>query len=110
MYAFHAGQTGGLYSNYAIYAPDVPVIRTDAGDLLSRPYLCSFITCPAVNAGAVRAKDRGSIRPEMERRVGKVLALAAGHGHDGVVLGAWGCGVFRNDPGMIAELFHAALS
>jgi uncharacterized protein (TIGR02452 family) len=109
-YAFHAGQTGGLYSNYALYSPDVPVIRTDAGDLLPRPYLCSFITCPAVNAGAVRTKDRGRIRPEMERRVEKVLTVAAGHGHEVVVLGAWGCGVFRNDPEMIAELFHAALN
>ena len=52
MYASHAGHTGGFYSHYAIYSPEVPVIRTDAGDLLPRPYLCSFITCPAVNAGA----------------------------------------------------------
>jgi uncharacterized protein (TIGR02452 family) len=36
------------------------------------------------------------------------LAIAAGHGHDTAVLGAWGCGVFRNDPEMIAELFRAA--
>jgi uncharacterized protein (TIGR02452 family) len=33
----------------------------------------------------------------------------AGHGHDAVVLGAWGCGVFRNDPEMVAELFAGAL-
>jgi uncharacterized protein (TIGR02452 family) len=27
-----------------------------------------------------------------------------------LVLGAWGCGVFGNDPREIATLFHAALS
>jgi uncharacterized protein (TIGR02452 family) len=26
-----------------------------------------------------------------------------------VVLGAWGCGVFGNDPSEIAHLFHGAL-
>jgi uncharacterized protein (TIGR02452 family) len=46
----------------------------------------------------------------METRVAKVLAIAAIHGHEALVLGAWGCGVFGNDGGEIAELFRAALT
>jgi uncharacterized protein (TIGR02452 family) len=110
MYAFHAGQRGGFYSNYAIYTPGVPVIRDDDGELLDEPYLCSFITSPAVNTGVVGDARQEKICAEMERRVEKVLTIAGGHGHDGAVLGAWGCGVFRNDPDMIAALFHAALT
>jgi uncharacterized protein (TIGR02452 family) len=109
MYGHHAGERGGFYTNYAIYSPGVPVIRDDDGDLLDPYYLCSFITSPAVNAGASREKSRGVIRAEMARRVRKVLAIAAGHGHDAVVLGAWGCGVFRNDPEVVAELFRESL-
>jgi uncharacterized protein (TIGR02452 family) len=45
----------------------------------------------------------------MRVRVLKVLAIAAEKGHDAVVLGAWGCGVFGNDPQEIAELFQRAL-
>ena len=46
----------------------------------------------------------------MEERIEKVPGrLMAGHGHDAAVLGAWGCGVFKNDPEMIAELFATAL-
>src|SRR5580704_17181028 len=45
----------------------------------------------------------------MEERVERVLDVAALHGHEALVMGAWGCGVLRNDPGMIAELFHLAL-
>jgi uncharacterized protein (TIGR02452 family) len=41
--------------------------------------------------------------------IGRVLAIAATHGHDALVLGAWGCGVFQNDPTEIAGLFAAAL-
>jgi uncharacterized protein (TIGR02452 family) len=111
MYAHHAGTRGGFYTNYAIYSPDVPVIRTDDGELLAEPYLCSFITAPAVNAGRA-ARDHGpsAIRDEMEQRVHKVLSLAAGHGHDAAILGAWGCGAFQNDTAMVAQLFHEALT
>jgi len=71
------------------------------------------VTSPAVNTG-VFAKEhkpgrRDVIRDEMAARIEKVLAVMAGHGHDAAVLGAWGCGVFRNDPEMIAELFANAL-
>ena len=109
MYLHHARAPGGFYSNYAVYSPGVPVIRTDDGELLDEPYLCAFVTAPAVNVGAIRPEDGGPVRSEMAGRVRKVLAVAAGHGHDAVVLGAWGCGVFRNDPEVIADLFREAL-
>jgi uncharacterized protein (TIGR02452 family) len=109
MYSYHAPMRGGMYSNYAIYSPGVPVFRDDDGNLLDEPYPCAFITAPAVNVGAIGPEDRGRVRGEMAERVRKVLAIAAGNGHDAVVLGAWGCGVFKNDPEVIADLFREAL-
>jgi uncharacterized protein (TIGR02452 family) len=113
MYRHHARQGGGFYTNYAIYSPNVPVFFTDNGNPLASPYACSFITAPAVNAGTYLRdhpkQGATRIRREMADRIAKVLAIAAGHAHDALVLGAWGCGVFRNDPEMIAELFADAL-
>lgn len=112
MYEFHRARGDAMYSNYAIYSPDVPVFRTDEGDLLAQPYLCSFITSPAVNAKVVLERDpsRGdAIREEMWERILKVLAIAVEHNHEALVLGAWGCGVFRNDGQEIAKLFRQAL-
>jgi uncharacterized protein (TIGR02452 family) len=43
-------------------------------------------------------------------RAGRVLAVAAAHGHRRLVLGAWGCGVFRNDPAVVAAAFAAQLT
>ncbi|WP_052744718.1 TIGR02452 family protein [Micromonospora sp. HK10] len=40
----------------------------------------------------------------------RVLAVAAAHGHRRLVLGAWGCGVFGNDPATVAEAFDLALA
>jgi uncharacterized protein (TIGR02452 family) len=113
MYAFHRARNDPLYTDYVIYSPDVPVIRTDAGTLLDRPYLCSFLTSPAVNANALLVHSpqrRPEIRPAMESRISKVLALAALHQHATLILGAWGCGAFGNDAAEIAALFHAALT
>jgi uncharacterized protein (TIGR02452 family) len=113
MYEFHHTQADPMYTSYAIYTPDVPVFRADDGTLLDEPYLCSFITCPAVNAKVVLDRHpsrRSEIRDAMGQRVRKVLTIAAEKGHEAIILGAWGCGVFGNDPKEIAELFRKALT
>jgi uncharacterized protein (TIGR02452 family) len=52
----------------------------------------------------------GKIAPVMRVRIEKLLALCLNKKHTTLVLGAWGCGVFRNDPEEIAQLFQEALS
>lgn len=41
----------------------------------------------------------------LRRRAELVLAVAAHHGAERLVLGAWGAGVFGNDPEMVARAF-----
>jgi uncharacterized protein (TIGR02452 family) len=100
-----------LYTDHAILSADVPVFRDDDGNLLDRPYLVSFLTMPAANVGAIRAgsPDHGRVERVMRERVFYVLALAVAEGYQDVVLGAWGCGVFKNDPWTIARLFRDSL-
>lgn len=38
-----------------------------------------------------------------------MLEVAAVRGYRRLVLGAWGCGVFRNDPARVAGVFRALL-
>jgi uncharacterized protein (TIGR02452 family) len=45
------------------------------------------------------------VKPTLQRRAERVLQLAASRGVKTFVLGAWGCGVFRNDPRMVASVF-----
>jgi uncharacterized protein (TIGR02452 family) len=45
----------------------------------------------------------------LHERAELVLALAASQGCRRLVLGAWGCGVFRNDPAVVAEAFASHL-
>jgi uncharacterized protein (TIGR02452 family) len=102
-----------LYTDHMIYSPDVPVFRSDDDVLLERHYLLSFVTAPAVNVGAHRGNDPDYLRQVesvMRARMEKVLSLAVAHGHEVLVLGAWGCGVFRNDPEQVAGWFHSHLA
>jgi uncharacterized protein (TIGR02452 family) len=102
-----------LYSDHMIYAPAVPVFRDDDDTLLEGPYRVSFLTAPAVNAGAVRRNEPArvaEIEAVMRDRTEKVLALALLHGYEGLVLGAWGCGVFGNDPASVARFFAQHLT
>ena len=109
MYAFHCARHDPLYTDYVIYSPAVPVFRADDGTLLETPYTVGMITSPAVNAAALPPERNAEIGPAMWLRILKVLAAGIAHGHDSIVLGAWGCGAFGNDGAEIAELFRQAL-
>lgn len=98
-----------LYTDHMIYSPGVPVFRDDDDRLLAAPVPVSILTAPAVNAGAVAAHERARIEPVMRQRLDYVLRVAQATGHRTLVLGAWGCGVFRNDPAALAGWFDEAL-
>jgi uncharacterized protein (TIGR02452 family) len=100
-----------LYTDHIIYSPDVPFFRTDSRELLDRFFLASVITAPAPNAGQwlARGGDAGELDRTLRRRAELVLAVAAHEGHRTVLLGAWGCGVFRNDPARVADAFGRAV-
>ncbi|WP_337034461.1 TIGR02452 family protein [Paenibacillus illinoisensis] len=101
-----------LYSDYMIYSPGVPVIRDDEDRLLAQYYTTAFITAPAVNAGVVKEREQADdqqIESVMKERIRYILDVAAMNGHSTLVLGAYGCGVFRNDPVDVARYFHDVL-
>ena len=59
------------------------------------------------NAGAVKDGERSAVAPTLIQRMQRVLSIAVLHGQRNLVLGAWGCGVFRNDPQMVAQEFRS---
>lgn len=111
-YAAHRADPSPFYSDRVLHCPGVPVFRDDGGGWLPRPYRVAFLTAAAPNAGVIarRSPDRVAQVPKaLRRRAERVLEVAVAGEHRALVLGAWGCGVFRNRPGEVADAFAALL-
>jgi len=106
MYAAHRERTQPDSTEWAIYSPDVPVFRTDDGTELVEPWRLSFVTCAAPVATRIGQPRSGDL---LRVRIHRVLAIARAYGHRELVLGAWGCGAFGNDPRGTAVDFRCAL-
>lgn len=106
MYAHHATRPQPDSTDWAILSPVVPVYRTDDGTPLDAPWPLSVITCAAPYAPRVGVDVSARL---MQGRIPRVLAIARAFNYETLVLGAWGCGTYGNDPAGIAAIFHAAL-
>ena len=96
------------YTDNIIYSPRVPFFRDEANAFLETPFLLSIISAPAPNMHGMEI-DEELLRTTISRRALKVLHVAAEHGHTHLILGAWGCGAFCNDPLMVANIFKEVL-
>lgn len=111
-YDHHRAHRDAFYTDRVIHSPGVPVFRDDRGNLLDEPCTVGFLTAAAPNAGVIRRTDpqRAAELPHtLATRAERVVETAAAHGYRRLVLGAWGCGVFQNDPAQVADAFRALL-
>lgn len=94
-----------------IWSPDVPVFRDPSGILLPKFYTVNFVTAAAPNVYSMEKHgvSLGGLKGLLRDRAARILAVCAENGARVLVLGAWGCGVFKNDPEMVAEVFKELL-
>jgi uncharacterized protein (TIGR02452 family) len=125
-YKPHRKAANPLYNNDCIYTPEVCVFKSDVNfpELLPRNdwWSVNILTCAAPNlrerpsnamnpyAGAEAAK----ITPEeleklLTSRVRRIFEIAVADGNEVLILGAFGCGAFRNPPEIVAKVFNAVM-
>ena len=113
MYDFNRKNTSFLYSDYMIYSPETVFWFDDNGDYLKNFITVDVITSPAPNKGAMHQHNRqdeiNNIEAEFSKRIEYTLHLANQHNIECLILGAWGCGVFRNEPSEVAQLFKKVI-
>jgi len=112
-YDVNRRQDSLLYTDYAIFNPEVPFFKIrGTGDFLAQPFLASVITAPAPNSGPYLRQHPGdfpSLEEAFERRWQNVLCIARDQHVSRLLLGAWGCGAFGGDPEMAARTAKRAL-
>ena len=104
-YEANRGFKSMMYTHHGIYSPEVVFFRDKNFQLVEEPVTASVLTLPAVNMGQVIQK-RESIdlaKAAMKERMRIALAIFINEGARYLILGAYGCGVFRNDPLEIAQ-------
>lgn len=96
-----------MYQNHAFYTPDVRFFK----DKASR--LCDVITCAAPNFSAAHrycAVTKEENSRILRSRISFVLNVMAAQNVSCPILGAYGCGVFGQDPTEVAQIFRKELT
>ena len=110
MYDYNASHPSKVASDFMLLSPNVTVFRDPNGKLLSKPYTVGVISVPAPNrAGAAFRVRKATTAEAMEKRLRIMLSVAYQNNYRNLVLGAWGCGVFRNEAQDVAEHFRKVL-
>lgn len=99
---------GGVYTPDAIYFRES---EQKGYALLEKPVSLSFITVAGMNrpdltTGGMIANHH--VEP-IKNKIRTIFRIGLSHGHDSLVLGALGCGAFRNPPRHVARLFHEVM-
>lgn len=108
------------YTHSMIYSRNIRVIRDDDARMAEwhLPVTVDVLTSPAVNAGVVlsRVKDKSQldtekarIREVMRERMARLLFLFENECADGIVLGSFGTGVFKNNVKEVANIWKLLL-
>jgi len=107
MYLYHSYRSQPDSSDWAILSANVPFICNDVQQPFASPKLIDVITSAAPYAPTVGQPRSKKL---LRSRIHRVLSIARSFGYRSLVLGAWGCGAFGNDPQQTAEDFYQALS
>ena len=113
---YEHGDINYMGNDDLIYTPDVVVFKTDERTIPIRPvimptnewYKVDVITCAAPELW------RGNAMPPnyealITQRIKRILDVAAKEKVAVLILGAWGCGAFRNPSEVVARVFFSLL-
>jgi uncharacterized protein (TIGR02452 family) len=102
-----------LYNDIAIYTSEICIFKLDRDDeVYIEPVFPSVISCPAVNKNHYLNShpDENLVYDKMIDRIKLVFETAKTHKVSILILGAYGCGVFGNNPADIKEIFMGLLT
>lgn len=73
-------------------------------------YQTDVITCAAPNVRNMEQVNQNELLQLFKKRIEHILQVAIINGRTDIVLGAFGCGAFKNPPFLVARAFKEVLS
>lgn len=126
-YSPHRYAQDPIHNDDCIYTPEVIVFKSDTATPAPLPesdwYSVNVITCAAPNLRLLPANGmnpgdgnktvkmtRAQQQALHEKRLSRILDVAVAGGNEVVILGAFGCGAFENDPEAVAAAFSNVIA
>lgn len=125
-YGKHRKAHNPIYNDDIIYSPSIDVFKTDTVEpkLMDEKdwFKVDVLTCAAPNLRPMPSNEMnpnsgdkpveltdGKYIKILEKRVRKIFDVAALYNNDVLILGAFGCGAFMNQPNLVAEVFNKVM-
>ena len=105
-YQINRASMHGVYTNSLIYSEDVLFFKDDAYYTDELSYKLDVITCPAPS---IIWDNPTNEYTTIYYRIEQIIKSAILYGAKNIVLGAWGCGAFGQNPHVVADCFREVL-
>ena len=109
-YEYNRALNTYMGSDAVMIHPQVEIIRDEKDDLLEDSVIVAVMTCAAPMLwNGMEGMSEKQYEDLMLGRITGMLKVAAYLGYEHLVLGAFGCGAFRNDAKIVSDLFYKVL-
>lgn len=100
---------GKGYYNNSMNVCETYFIKDGKGSLLANPAKAIVVTSAAANLSRIENVNKQEIYDLMYNRMEEIIKMFIRYECKTVILGAFGCGVFKNDPNDIANIWKELL-
>lgn len=112
-YLYHRNLRSFFYSDRLIYTKGVTVFKDDSDVPQLMPenewFQVDVITCSAPYIARRKYTNQAALKELFKSRIKNIFEAAVDNGAEVLVLGAFGCGAFKNPPEIVAKAFHEVI-
>lgn len=112
-YLYNRNISNSFFSDRLIYTKDVTVFKDDSAVPRLMPnadwFKVDVITCAAPYIAKRKYTNPTALKELFKGRIKNIFEAAIDNGVEVIILGAFGCGAFKNPPEIVAKAFHEVI-